>query len=60
MSDLTIFVVGLLTTILLGGGLAYTVREFHLATKSLERQEKEKLETSVGERAGVSAAHARS
>jgi len=39
MSDLAIFFVGLFTTLLLGGGLAYTVLEFRQTGKRMEQDE---------------------
>lgn len=39
MSDLTIFAVGLFTTLLLGGGLGYTVLEFYRAGKRIKEDE---------------------
>ncbi len=39
MPDLTIFAVGLFTTLLLGGGLAITVLEFHRTGKRMKQDE---------------------
>ncbi|MBA3768707.1 MAG: hypothetical protein H0W99_17355 [Acidobacteria bacterium] len=39
MSDLTIFAVGLFISLLLGGGLAYTVLEFHRTGKRMKQDE---------------------
>ena len=53
MSDWTIFAVGLSTSILLGGGLFYTVREFYIAGKSMEREEGKQRKGSAGDRPDV-------
>lgn len=45
VSDLTIFAVGLFTTFLLGGGLAYTVLEFHRTGKRMKQDELEERTT---------------
>ncbi|MBC7910419.1 MAG: hypothetical protein H7Y30_07965 [Pyrinomonadaceae bacterium] len=50
MSDLAIFVVGVFTTLLLGGGLAYTVLEFHRTGKRMEEDEPKRRAQGIHDR----------
>lgn len=47
MSDITIFAVGLFTTLLLAGGLVFTVVEFHRMEKRLGEDEMRKSTPGV-------------
>ena len=44
MFDMTIFAVGAFTTLLLGAGLFYTVREFYQTSKSMDREKSSAVE----------------
>lgn len=48
MSNWVIFAVGLFTTLLLGGGLIFTILEFQHLGKSLESKERVKRSAGAG------------